>query len=68
MERAWGSDKEDKIQETSEALAKVRQALRTLVDVERQPNGCVIATDRRWKERWARWKLEHDEGGGGRTR
>ena len=33
------------------ALAKVRQALRTLADIARHLNGCVIATDRRWKER-----------------
>ena len=29
-----GPGKEDEIQETDEALAKVRQALRTLVDIE----------------------------------
>ena len=53
-ERAWGSGKEGEAQETGEALAKVRQALRTLVDIERQLNGYVIATDRWRKERWTR--------------
>ena len=40
-ERAWESDEEDVIRETGEALAKVRRALRTLVDIERQLNGCA---------------------------
>jgi hypothetical protein len=55
---------EAEIRETGEALVKLRRALRTLADVERQLHGCA-GTSRRWVERWAEWVAAHDTGGEG---
>ena len=63
-ERAWESGREAEIRETGEALVKLRRALRTLADVERQLHGRA-GTSRRCVERWADWVAAYGTGRGG---